>query len=145
MLSLRAMTPADATAVKEMMRVFYASDAVMTNGSDEIFDADIAACTGDSPFADGFIFLHDGQTAGYGMIAHSFSTEFGRRCVWIEDIYVLPAHRGYGLASFFIRHLQACYPDAVFRLEAEEENENAISVYRRAGFDALPYYEMLCR
>ena len=32
-----------------MMRVFYASPAVYTNGSEEIFQADIDACIGMSP------------------------------------------------------------------------------------------------
>ena len=141
---IRPMTEADRTCVRKMMREFYASPALLTNGSEEIFRADIAACTGPSPFAEGFILLHDGETAGYSMVAHSYSTEYGKPCVWIEDIYVLPAHRGCGLATLLIDRLKAAYPDAILRLEAEEENGRAIAVYKRNGFRRLPYYEMIC-
>ena len=38
---IRPMTPKDKNSVLEMMRVFYASPAVFTNGSDDIFRTDI--------------------------------------------------------------------------------------------------------
>ena len=34
------------------------------------------------------------------------------------------------------------YPGAILRLEVEEENEKAIAVYRKSGFEVLPYMEM---
>ena len=38
---IRAMTAADKPAVLEMMRVFYASPALLSDGSEEIFAADV--------------------------------------------------------------------------------------------------------
>ena len=142
-VSIRAMTAEDTDTVLGMMRVFYASPAVHTNGSEEIFRADIAACVGASPYAEGFVFESEGGTAGYGMIAKSFSTEFGKPCVWIEDIYLLPAFRRQGIASMFIQQLRAAYPDAILRLEVEAENLPALAAYRRNGMTELPYMEMI--
>ena len=34
------------------------------------------------------------------------------------------------------------YPRSVLRLEVEEDNERAIKVYRKNGFEVLPYMEM---
>ena len=34
------------------------------------------------------------------------------------------------------------YPDAILRLEVEEENERAVNVYKKNGFSFLPYLEM---
>ena len=48
--TIRMMTRDDADKVYEMMSVFYASPAVLSNGSDEIFRADIENCVNDSPY-----------------------------------------------------------------------------------------------
>ncbi len=141
--TIRRMTAADADAVIAMMRTFYASPAVFTNGSEEIFQNDVAACVSDSPYAEGYIFEIEGRIVGYGMLAKSFSTEFGKPCIWIEDLYLLPDYRGLGIGSAFFKHVENSYPDHLLRLEVEEENERAIQVYKKNGFDALPYVEMI--
>ena len=140
--TIRRMTAADTEAVIAMMRTFYASPAVFTNGSEEIFQNDVAACVGDSPYAEGYIFEIEERIVGYGMLAKSFSTEFGKPCIWIEDLYLLPDYRGLGIGSAFFKHVENSYPYHLLRLEVEEENERAIQVYKKNGFDALPYVEM---
>ena len=96
-----------------------------------------------APFLEGFI-LEDGSIIlGYAMVAHSFSTEFGKPCVWIEDIYLKPEARGKGFAPEFLSFVREAYPQAVLRLEVEAENTRAVSAYRKSGFDTLPYLEML--
>ena len=54
---IRKMTAEDAPGVLEMMRVFYASPAVLSNGSEEIFRADVENCVNDCPFLEGYIFI----------------------------------------------------------------------------------------
>ena len=142
MMIIAPMTVAHATKVHTMMQTFYASDAVHTNGSDAIFHNDIQACISDNPYLEGFVFLQDEDVVGYSMIAKSFSTEFGRSCIWIEDIYLQPQFRGQGMAGKFFAFLEECYPGAILRLEAEEENIGAVRAYRKAGFDVMPYLEM---
>ena len=144
MTELRKMTAEDKPYVLDMMRKFYRSDAVMTNGSEEIFVNDIEECISDSPFLEGFVFSDEnGEIKGYAMIAHSYSTEFGRRCICIEDIYLEEEMRGRGAASEFFDHLRTRYPDSVNRLEVETENERAIASYRRNGFEEIPYHGMI--
>lgn len=129
-------------AVLAMMRTFYASPAVLTNGSEEIFTADVDACVGDSPFLEGYMLMSGETILGYAMAAKSFSTEFGKPCVWIEDLYLKPEYRGQGIGSRFLLHMAEQYPKAILRLEVEEENERAIAAYRKSGFEVLPYMEM---
>ena len=138
----RSMTEADRETVLSMMRAFYASPAVLTNGSEEIFAADIDACVSNNPYLEGYMLLWEGQVAGYAMAAKSFSTEFGKPCVWLEDLYLKPEFRGEGSGSAFLADLAMRYPKAILRLEVEEENERAIAVYRKGGFEVLPYMEM---
>ena len=139
---IRAITAADESAVLGLMREFYSSPAVFTDGSDEIFLADIRACLADSPYVEGYVFNVQTGVKGYAMLAKSFSTEFGKPCIWIEDLYISPEYRGKGLGSAFFRLIEEKYPDYLFRLEVEEENEGAVKLYRKNGFTVLPYMEM---
>jgi len=139
---IRPMQAADAAQVLAMMQTFYASDAVYTGRSDEIFARDIEACVGDNPYAEGFVFESDGVLAGYAMLAKSYSTEFGKPCIWIEDLFVLPAFRGQGLGGRFLNFVQQRFPDALLRLEVEDANDGAVRLYQANGFDFLPYREM---
>ncbi|SFQ09152.1 Acetyltransferase (GNAT) family protein [Lachnospiraceae bacterium XBB1006] len=142
-ISIRRMFPSDKEKVEEMMRTFYASPAISTNGSEPIFEENFKQCT-EPPhtYADGFVFDIDSSVQGYGMIAKSYSTEYGRQCIWIEDIYVKEEYRGLGVGSLFLKYIKEQYPDALIRLEVEKENDVAIHVYESAGFDVLPYTEM---
>ena len=140
--SIRPMCETDRTGVIQMMRGFYASPAVLSNGSQEIFRADFDACIGENPYLEGFVFEGEGNLLGYGMLAKSFSTEFGRPCIWIEDLFIKEAYRGLGIGRAFIAFTENRHPGALLRLEAEEENERAICLYRKCGFEVLPYLEM---
>lgn len=140
---IRKMTIEDKDEVINMMRGFYASPAVHTNGSEEIFQSDIDNCINDSPYLEGYIFEEDRFIQGYGMIAKSFSTEFGKPCIWIEDIFIKEACRKRGITRDFFHMLEAMYPNHLFRIEAEEDNERAVKVYRQAGFTTLPYLELV--
>lgn len=142
-MRIRKMKPSDENEVLAMMRPFYSSPAVFTNGSEAIFRRDFAECISDSPFLEGYILEDEDRILGYSMLAHSFSTEFGKPCVWIEDIYLKPEARGKGLGTEFLTFVRKTYPQAILRLEVEEENTPAISAYQKSGFASLPYLEML--
>ena len=150
---LRSITESDRAAVIELMRSFYASDAVLSNGSEEIFGNDIDACVSDNPYLEGYVFTIPLTSeaagspvseiiAGYAMIAHSFSTEYGKPCIWIEDIYLREEARGLGLASKFFEFLKSEYPDALHRLESERGNLRAMDLYKRENFSEMPYVEL---
>lgn len=143
--TIRSMEEQDREQVIAMMRIFYRSDAVYSNGSEEIFNRDVDQCVHRSPYLEGYVFETDGQIAGYAMLAKSFSTEFGKPCIWIEDLYLKPEFRGQGIGSAFLNFTEETYPEAVLRLEAEQENQPAVSVYRKNGYGVLPYLEMIKR
>ena len=136
------MKEADRDTVIDMMRRFYASNAVATNGSEEIFKSDVDACVSDNPYLEGYVFDNNGDIVGYGMLAKSFSTEYGKACIWIEDIYIEEEFRGCGLGSEFFGFIEKKYDNCIFRLEVEEENERALRVYKKNGFEFMPYLEM---
>jgi len=142
-MTIRELTREDKDVVIDMMRVFYASAAVYTNGSEEIFENDVENCINENPYLEGYVFEENGNLLGYAMVAKSFSTEFGKPCMWIEDIYLKPECRGKGVGMQFLEYMKEKYPDTLQRLEVEEENETALKLYRKAGFTQLPYMEMM--
>lgn len=142
MIQIKMMTSADRNSVLEMMRVFYVSPAILSDGSEEIYRNDFEQCVGENPYVEGYIFENDGKTLGYAMVAKSFSTEFGKPCIWIEDLYMTESARGLGIGSRFLQYIEEKYPNCVLRLEVEANNKRAIHVYKKSGFDVLPYIEM---
>ena len=139
---IRLMTVNDKEAVIDMMRVFYASPALLSNGSEEIFANDVENCVNDSPYLEGYIIENSIEIQGYAMVAKSFSTEFGKPCIWIEDLYIKDKYRGMGIGSKMLKFIEEQYPNALLRLEVEEENERALKTYKKCGFEVLPYMEM---
>lgn len=140
--TIRPIEARDRTEILNMMRVFYASPAVFSNGSDEIFSNDIDNCINGNPYVEGYVIEESGNIQGYMMIAKSYSTEFGKPCIWLEDIYIKNTYRGLGLGRAFIEFITKKYTDCIFRLEVEEENEHAVKLYKKCGFTVLPYMEM---
>lgn len=139
---IRIINEQDRLAVLEMMREFYSSPAVYTSGSDKIFSNDIDNCINNTPFLEGYVFDGPKGIQGYAMIAKSFSTEFGKPCIWVEDLYIKEAFRGSGIGNDFLTFLTSKYQNCIFRLEVEEDNEQAIKLYKKFGFTVLPYMEM---
>ncbi len=142
-MEIRNMTMEHKDSVLEMMRTFYNSPAVYSNGSEEIFENDIENCINDNPYIEGYVFVEKDEIMGYAMVAKSFSTEFGKHCIWIEDLYMKEACRGLGIGQNFLQFVKEKYPNAIFRLEVEEENKSAVHVYKKGGYDVLPYMEMV--
>ncbi len=139
---IRNMQNKDKDEILSMMREFYSSEAVFTNGSEDIFLRDFDNCINDSPFLEGYVCLKNNTIAGYAMIAKSYSTEFGKRCIWLEDLYIKPEFRGMHLGSFILEFIENHYRNSVIRLEVEKENSCAVNIYKKHGFSFLPYAEM---
>ena len=139
---IQEMTAEHKGEVIEMMREFYSSPAVLTNGSEEIFSEDVKNCINENPYLEGYVFVENGVIMGYAMLAKSFSTEFGKPCIWIEDIYIKSDYRKKGIGREFLIFAEQKYKNAILRLEVEEENEHAVYVYKKRGFEVLPYMEM---
>lgn len=140
--SIRMFEPKYKSEILSMMKVFYSSDAVFTSGSDEIFEIDFENCLNENPYLEGYVFASNEKILGYAMLAKSFSTEFGKQCIWLEDLYLKSEFRGQGIIPKFIKYLEEKYKECIFRLEVENENTHAVHVYEKSGFSSLPYVEM---
>lgn len=86
--------------------------------------------------------VEGGSEVGFALFFHNFSTFLGRRGLYLEDLYVLPEHRGRGVGTALIRELAriAC-ERGCGRLEwwCLDWNEPSIRFYRSLG--AVPMDE----
>ena len=142
-INIRNMLLEDKSEILQMMHDFYSSDAVNTNGSPKIFETDFECCISESPFLEGFVFENSGKILGYAMVAQCFSTEFGKPCFWLEDLYLKSEYRGFGIISIFVNYIKSHKQNAIFKLEVEKENVHAVHVYKKLGFKEMPYSEMI--
>ena len=88
-------------------------------------------------------FEEDGAPCGFALLSKTFSQEAGGVSVTIEEIYIDEVFRGKGLATAFFDYLKALPGIARLRIEVEDDNEGAKRLYRRMGFELLPYLQMV--
>jgi GNAT superfamily N-acetyltransferase len=91
---------------------------------------------GERPAAEALIAERDNETAGYALFFPTFSSFLASRGVWLEDLFVRPAHRGAGvgraLLSAVAAHARA-RGDARVEWVALDWNELALGFYRGLG------------
>lgn len=77
-----------------------------------------------------------GELAGYALLVPYFSNELGGVILFIDELFVLPPHRGRGLGRGLIGFLASARPmDAVaLGLEVTPGNTRARALYERLGF-----------
>ncbi len=141
---LRPFTREDRAIYCQMAHDFYHSDAVDHAIPDEYIARTADTVLSGTPFAAIYLLEHQGQIAGYALLAITWSQEAGGQAVWIEELYLLPQFRGQGLGSAFFRELETLYPHAArFRLEVEPDNHRALALYTKMGFEPLAYGQMI--
>ena len=141
---LRPFTAADRADYLRMAHDFYRSDAVDHVIPDSFLEKTADAVLAGTPFAAIYLLEADGRTAGYALLALTWSQEGGGLTVWVDELYVLPQFRGRGLGTAFFHALRECYPEAArFRLEVEPDNSRAKARYGRMGYKPLPYSQMV--
>ena len=47
----------------------------------------------------------DGKPVGYALFFYNFSTFLGRAGIYLEDLFILPEHRGQGFGKALLRRL----------------------------------------
>lgn len=142
---IRKIKENDRFAYLAMAGDFYASAAVCRSVPESHFIDTFSELMRSDRYAAGYIFEYENHTAGYALLAKTFSQEAGGMVVWIDELYVVPEYRGRGLGHEFFSYLKSNLPDGVkrVRLEVEDDNRKAISLYRRFGFENLPYSQMI--
>ena len=81
----------------------------------------------------------DGAPIGYSLFFHNFSTFLGRAGIYLEDLYILPEHRGNGCGKAMLRRLaQLTVERGCGRLEWACLDWNRSSIDFYLSLDARP-------
>jgi GNAT superfamily N-acetyltransferase len=96
---------------------------------------------GDRPAAEVLIAEADEGAVGFALYFHNYSTFLAQRGIYLEDLFVRPAHRGRGIGHALLVHLAGIAVDRECgRLEwaVLDWNESAIGFYQRLGAHPMP-------
>jgi len=81
-----------------------------------------------------------GTAVGFAVFFHNFSTFVGRPGIYLEDLFVLPEHRGKGIGKALLLHVAALAHErgcGRFEWAVLNWNKPAIEFYRGLGAQAM--------
>ena len=102
---------------------------------------------GAKPAAEAVVAEVEGTVVAFALFFTNFSTFLGRPGLYLEDLYVQPAHRGTGLGKALLQHLGALAVErgcGRFEWSVLDWNENAIRFYEKMGATVMPDWR-ICR
>ena len=130
-------------AYVKMATEFYNSPAVMHPIPQSYILETFDLLVSENPYCLGFVATEKDRVLGYMLLAKTYSQEAGGIVYWVEEIYVLPEFRGLGVGKEFFKFLNDNFSCARIRLEVEDDNFKAVNLYKKLGFEFIPYKQMI--
>ena len=132
---LRSATRDDVPVIAELIRGLarfekLEQEVVMT---EELLAAGLF---GARPYAEVVLAEDDGRPVGFALFFHNFSTFLGRPGIYLEDLFVVPEHRGGGIGRMLLAYLaRLAVERGCGRMEwaVLDWNRDAIKFYERLG------------
>lgn len=143
--NIKEFSLTDKNIYLEMSKEFYSSNAVLHPISDDNLNMTFEACVTESPYTRGYIIYSEDIPAGYLLLSFTWSNEAGGICVLVEELYIRSDFQGKGLGSLVFDFLEDQYKFKAkrLRLEVAAENEGAINLYYRKGYEDIGYLQMI--
>ena len=139
MVQLRFASPADAETILSFIQALadYEREPSAVETDATTLRQQLAA---NQPPFECLIAELDSSPVGFALFFQSYSTWRGRPGIWLEDLFVLPQHRGVGVGKALLKQVAAIAHQRRFgRLEWSvlDWNESAIAFYRSLGAEAM--------
>lgn len=142
-LEIRKLKKQDKELFLDFLNRFYHSEAVLHPTDRELHLNIFNEIIRSEAYLLCYVFELDGENAGYALLSKSFCPEVGGSIIWIEQLYINEEFRGKGIAGEFLSFIEKEFSPDRIRLEVEEDNANAIRLYRKNGYRFLPYLQMV--
>ncbi len=144
--TLRPATPADCPAIVGLIRELAVFEKLehLVVVTPETLEPQLF---GPRPAAEAVVAEVGGQVVAFALFFTNFSTFLGKPGLYLEDLYVQPAHRGSGLGKALLQHLAALAVErgcGRFEWCVLDWNENAIRFYEKMGATVMDDWR-LCR
>ena len=139
---IRKITLADREEYLKMADDFYHAGATIAPVPKKYMEITFDEMMSSDRYVEGYFFEEDGIVKGFALLAKTFSQEAGGIVIWIEELFVKEEYRNNGLVQKFFEFLYETHKDAArFRLETEPDNEDAMRLYYRMGFEDFEYIQ----
>jgi GNAT superfamily N-acetyltransferase len=138
-VTIRDAVPGDQAQVAHFVRKLAAYERLLheARGTEEDFHR---ALFGTPPRGWALFADIDGSAAGFAVWFYTFSTFAARPGLYVEDVFVEPAHRGRGIGRMIFRHLaRRALDEGCVRMDWQvlTWNAPAIGFYRSIGARGL--------
>ena len=103
-ITIAPATPADVPSIRALIAELAEYEKLsdrMTAKADALRDG----LFGTRPYAEALIGRLGGETVGYALFFHTYSTFMARPGIYLEDVYVTPAARGKGVGKALLREV----------------------------------------
>jgi GNAT superfamily N-acetyltransferase len=134
-LAIRPAERADVPVIAELIRGlarFEKLEHEVTMTEDRL----ASSLFGERRYAETLIAEQDGEPVGFALFFHNFSTFLAQPGIYLEDLFVLPDHRGGGIGRALLKELaRLAVERGCGRLEwaVLDWNRDAIGFYERLG------------
>jgi GNAT superfamily N-acetyltransferase len=138
-LTIRFATIEDASLILRLIKGLAEYERLVDEAV--VTEADVRhSLFGDRPEAEVLIAEIDGDAAGFALFFHNYSTFLGRRGLYLEDLFVLPSHRGRGVGRALMARLARLATERQcgrFEWWVLDWNHPAIRFYESLGARAM--------
>jgi len=144
--TLRTAEPRDVPAIMSLIREL-AEFEKLTHLMQVTPEALQQHLFGPKPVIEALVGEVQGQVVAYAIFFTNYSTFLGKPGLYLEDLYVQPAHRGTGLGKALLRRLGRLAVErdyGRFEWAVLDWNVNAIRFYEKMGATVLPDWR-ICR
>lgn len=144
--TLRAATPHDVPAIVGLIGELAAFEK-LTHLLDVTPEALAPHLFGERPVAECRVAEVAGDVVAFALFFTNFSTFLARPGLYLEDLYVQPAHRGTGIGKALLSHLGRLAAErgcGRFEWSVLDWNADAIAFYEGLGATVMPDWR-ICR
>lgn len=142
-MTIRSATSADSATILNLMRELYEHEGIA-------YDRAVAAgalepLISTPSIGEVRLMLEDEETVGYFALTFGYSLEFHGRFALLDEMYIRNGYRGRGLGREALEAVETICREhglKALRLEVEESNMHAHSLYRSSGFESHDRYLM---
>ena len=143
--TLRPASPDDCVEIDRLIRALadYEKLAHQMQGTPEKLRS---ALFGPRPAAEAVMAERGGRAVGFALYFTTFSTFLAKPGLYLEDLFVEPAHRGAGIGKALLAHLAGLAVErgcGRFEWRVLDWNEPSIRFYESIGGRVLPEWELV--
>jgi GNAT superfamily N-acetyltransferase len=143
---IRPATPADVPGILQLIRAL--ADYEKLSHQVVVDEARLREhLFGPRPYAEVLLAEEGAQLVGYALFFHTYSTFLGQPSLYLEDLFVLPSHRGRGFGKALLARLARLAVErhcGRFEWMVLDWNTPAIQFYESLGAALAPEWK-LCR